>query len=101
MSLREESMFVYWDTRVPKGNERSKYSNAGGEWAYYMAYHNWPRELLPAAFPLIARSLRAAAHTRAWILPPLCNSWIVFRNIVYIALHMTIDCYRVGAVPRQ
>ena len=37
-----------------------------------------------------------------WVLPPLCNSWIIFLLYIYTALNMTpnIHCYRVGAVPK-
>ena len=36
-----------------------------------------------------------------WVLPPLCNSWIVFRIWLYIALKKTpnTDCDSVRAVP--
>ena len=38
---------------------------------------------------------------RAWVLPPLSNSWIISIIGLYIALNRTpnIDCYWVGAVP--
>ena len=37
-----------------------------------------------------------------WVLPPLCNSWIIYLYNSYIALNMTfnMDCCRVGAVPK-
>ena len=42
-----------------------------------------------------------ALDAKAWVLPRLCNSRILFVLYLYIALNTipSIDCYRVGAVP--
>ena len=51
---------------------------------------------------IVVTWMQAIASTLvAWVLPPLCNSWILSVIWLYKALNVTpgIDCYRVGPVP--